>query len=52
MEFLGQDPVRWKIIADNKCLREVKNFKYFGFEISYKNAEYIQQKLEEFAHRL
>jgi hypothetical protein len=36
MAFLGKDPVRCKIIVDNKCL-QVKNFKYLGCEISYEN---------------
>jgi hypothetical protein len=44
--FSGQDPVRCKIIAvDNKCLQQVRNFKYLGSEISYENGRDIQQKL-------
>jgi hypothetical protein len=27
MEFLGQEPVRCKMVVDNKCLQQVKNFK-------------------------
>ena len=34
--FLGQDPVRCKIVVDNECLKQVKNFKYLGCEISIK----------------
>ena len=26
-----------KIVVDNKCLQQVKNFKYLGCEISYEN---------------
>jgi hypothetical protein len=37
MTFLGQNPVWRKIIVDNKCSKQVKNFKYLSFEISYKN---------------
>jgi len=37
MVFLGQDPVRCNIVVDNKCLQQVKNFKFLGCEISYKN---------------
>jgi hypothetical protein len=44
MTFLGQDPVRCKIVVDNKCLREVKNFEYLFCEISYENEKFIQQK--------
>jgi hypothetical protein len=35
--FLGQEPVKCKIVADNKCLQQVKIFKYLGCEISYEN---------------
>jgi hypothetical protein len=51
MAFLGQDPVRCKIIVENKCL-QVKNFKYFSCEISYKNENSIQQKLAAFAQNM
>ena len=37
MAFLGQDPLRSKIVVDDKCLQQVKNFKHFGCEISYEN---------------
>lgn len=34
--FLGQDPLRYKITVDNKCLQQVKSFKYLGCEICFK----------------
>jgi hypothetical protein len=34
MTFLGQAPERCKIVVGNKCLKQVKNFKCFGCEIS------------------
>ena len=34
MAFLGQDPVRCKIVVDNKCLQKLKNFKYLCCEFS------------------
>jgi len=37
MAFLGQDTVRCKIAVNNKCLQQVKNFKFLGCEISYEN---------------
>jgi len=37
MATLGQDPARFKIIVDNRCLQKVKNFKYLGCEIFYEN---------------
>jgi hypothetical protein len=41
MLCLGQDQVRSKIVADNKCLQQVKNFKYLGCEISYEDGKDI-----------
>ena len=52
MEFLGQDPVTCKIFVENKCLQQVRNFKYRGCEISCENEKDIQQKLEKFAQIL
>jgi hypothetical protein len=52
MEFLGQDPVRCKIVAIHKCLQQGKNFKYLGCEISYENGKDIQQKLAKYAQIL
>jgi len=43
MAFLGQDPVRCKIVVDTKCLQQVKNFKYLGCEIYYENEKDTQQ---------
>jgi hypothetical protein len=43
--FLGQDLVRSEIIVGNKCLQQVKIFKYLGCEISYENEKDFQQKL-------
>jgi hypothetical protein len=51
MAFLVQDPVRCKIIVDNKCI-QVKNFKYLGCEISYESVKDIQQKVAKFAQIL
>jgi hypothetical protein len=44
MEFLGQDTVRYKIIVDTKCLRQVKNFQYLGRKIFCKTEKHFQQK--------
>jgi len=30
MAFLGQDPLRCKIVVDKKCLQKLRNFKYLG----------------------
>jgi hypothetical protein len=49
MVFLGRDPVRCKIVVNNKCLQQIKNFKHPGFEISYENEKNIQQQVAKFA---
>jgi hypothetical protein len=49
MEVLGQDPVRCKIIVDNKCLQQVKILNISVVKISYEDGEDIQQKLAKFA---
>jgi hypothetical protein len=41
MTFLGQDPERCRIVVDNKCLQEVKNFKCFGCGISQEHEKDI-----------
>jgi len=33
--FLRQDPVRCKMVINNNCLQQVKNYKYLSCEISY-----------------
>jgi hypothetical protein len=35
MEFKGRDPVRTKIVIDNKIIEQVKSFNYLGNMISY-----------------
>ena len=52
MSFLGQDPVRCKIFVDNKCLQQVKNFKYIGCEIYCEYEKDIKQKQAKFAQIL
>jgi len=52
MAFLGQDPVTCKICVENKCLQQVRNFKYLGCEIFYENEKDIQQKVAKFAQIL
>jgi hypothetical protein len=52
MAFLGQDPVRSKIIVDNKCLQQVTKFKYLRCEISYENDKDFQQNVAKFAQKM
>ena len=35
MAFRGQDPVRTKIVIDNKIIEQVNSFNYLGNMISY-----------------
>jgi hypothetical protein len=35
MAFKGQNPVRTKIVIDNKIIEQVNSFKYLGNVISY-----------------
>jgi len=51
MAFLGQDPVRCKIVVDNKCL-QVKNFRYFTCEIFYEIEKEIFNKIRKFSEIL
>jgi hypothetical protein len=46
MAFSGQDPVRYNITVDNKCLPQVKRFKYFGCEISYGNKKIFNKNYD------
>jgi len=48
MVFLEQNPVRYKIVVDNKRLQKVNNSEYIYCEISYANEKFIQQKLANF----
>jgi hypothetical protein len=43
--FLGRDPERCKITVGNKCLPQVKNFKYLTCEISYENENLYIKKI-------
>jgi len=44
MAFRGQDPVRTKIVIDNKIIEQVNSFNYLGNMISYeKRIGYWQQ---------
>jgi hypothetical protein len=51
MAFSGGDPVRCKILVNNKCLQQVQNF-HLGCEISRKSGTHIQQKLVKFVQIL
>jgi hypothetical protein len=45
MAFRGRDPVRTKIIIDNKIIEQVNSFNYLGNIISYEKELNIDNKL-------
>jgi hypothetical protein len=52
MEFLRQDPIRCKIVVDNKCLQQVNSFKCLVCETFYENKKDFQQKVTKFSEIL
>ena len=45
MSFRGQDPVRTKIVIDNKIIEKVNSINYLGNMISYEKEMDIDNKL-------
>ena len=48
MAFRGRDPVRTKIIIDNKIMEQVNSFNYLGNMISYEKELDIDNKLHNY----
>jgi hypothetical protein len=48
MAFKGRDPVRTKIVIDNKIIEQVNSFNYLGNMISYKRELDIEKKLNNY----
>jgi hypothetical protein len=48
MAFKGQDPIRSKIVIDNKIIEQVNSFTYLGNLISYENEMDIDNKLNKY----
>jgi len=48
MAFKGWDPVRTKIVIDNKIIEEVNLFNYLEIMISYEGESDIDNKLNNF----
>ena len=44
MAFKGRDPVRTKIVIDNKIIEKVNSFSYLGSMISYEKELVIDNK--------
>jgi hypothetical protein len=48
MAFKGKDPVRSKIIINDNILKQVSNFNYLGWNLSYNYNRDVQAKLARF----
>ena len=48
MAFEGRDPVRTKIVIDNKIIEKVSSFNYLGNMISYEKEVDIDNKLHNY----
>jgi hypothetical protein len=48
MAFRGRDPVRTKIVIDNKIIEQVNSFNCLGNAISYENEMDIDNKLHNY----
>ena len=48
MAFKGRDPVRTKIVIDNKIIEQVNSFNYLGNMISYEKELDIDNKLHNY----
>jgi hypothetical protein len=46
--FKGRDPIRSKIVIDNKIIEQLKSFNYLGNVISYENEMDIDNKLNNY----
>jgi len=48
MAFKGRDPVRTKIVIDNKIIEQVNTYNYLGIMISYEKEMDIDNKLHNY----
>ena len=48
MAFKGRDPVRIKIVIDNKIIEQINSFNYLGNMISYEKEMDIDNKLHNY----
>jgi hypothetical protein len=46
--FKGRDPVKTKIVIDNKTIEQVKSFNYLGNMISYEREPDIEKKINHY----
>ncbi|KAK9877518.1 hypothetical protein WA026_018626 [Henosepilachna vigintioctopunctata] len=48
MAFKGKEPIRTKIIIENKCIEQVSHFTYLGCDITYDYDDDMVKKLHNF----
>ena len=48
MAFKGRDPLRTKIVIDNKIIEKVNSFNYLGNMMSYEKEMDIDNKLQNY----
>ena len=48
MAFAGKDPVRSKIVLDNRILEQVSHFTYLGCDVSYEKDKEILRRVSRF----
>jgi hypothetical protein len=48
MAFRGRDPIRSKIVINNKIVEQVNKFNYLGCLLSYETEKDITSKLAKF----
>ena len=50
MAFKDKEPVRTKLVIDNKLIQQVQQFAYLECDITYDYDQAVQKKLHEFQH--
>jgi hypothetical protein len=50
MAFLEQDPIRSRIIINNKCLVQLSNFNYLGCDVLHEEEKNILLRISRYLH--
>jgi hypothetical protein len=48
MAFRGRDPIRSKIVINNKIIEQKKTFNYLGCSLSYEGEKDVRTKVSKF----
>ena len=49
LAFKGKEPIRSKIVINNKIIKQVNTFHYLGMDLSYRGEADIKNKIYKFA---